>query len=147
MSQVLGLLSDSNSTEIANALREVAVELREVIQSFPKPFVFLRSEPAGVSSAQSENVLIIAGTPVPRGFKGQIEDFNVNFSTVAGTVKLAILNASGNRISDILLDINSNTSGIGKTILDEGQTLAVLGQTSGAGVFSVYCSGVIIKSN
>ena len=84
------------------------------------------------------------GTPVPPGFKGLVEDFNVNFVTAAGTVQIVIME---NRqvINRILRNISSDTSGIGKTVLDEGQYLAVVGQTAGAGQFTCYCSGVIVK--
>lgn len=132
--------------DIKNELSLVASELRNVAQSFPKPFVFLRSQHgAALSSNVADDVIIIPGTPVPKGFKGIVEDFNVNFTTVAGTVKVVILSPSGSISVEILLDITNNTSGIGKTILDEGESLAVVGQIAGAGTFEVYCSGEIVK--
>lgn len=132
---------------IKEDLRLVLKGLQNVAEGFPKPFVFLKSQPAGVSTNQSADVLLVLGTPVPRGHKGQVEDFNVNFVTVAGTVQLVIYDSSNNIIARVLRNISSDTSGIGKTILDEGQHLALVGQTAGAGVASVYCSGTIVRLN
>jgi hypothetical protein len=40
-----------------------------------------------------------------------------------------------------LRDITSTTNGIGETVLEEGERLAVVGQTAGAGTFEVFCTG------
>lgn len=133
------------NTTIHQDLGSMVTRLGEIVQSFPKPFVFLRTLPAGVTTNEAADVLLAMGTPVPRGFKGQVEDFNINFVTAAGTVQLVIMNSSGNIVSRVLRNISSDTSGIGKTILDEGERLALVGQTAGAGVASVYCSGTIVK--
>lgn len=119
-------------------------ELKNIVQSFPKPFVFIKTDNTGVTSNISADVLAVPGIPIPEGFKGLVEDFNVNFSTAAGTVQIVVMQ---NRqiINRILRNVNSDTSGIGKTVLDEGQYLAVVGQTAGAGQFTCYCSGVIVK--
>lgn len=126
-------------------LQAVLGGLQRVAEGFPKPFIFLKTQPAGVTTNEAADVLLALGTPVPRGYKGQVEDFNVNFSTVAGTVQLVIFDQSNNIIARVLRNISSDTSGIGKTILDEGQHLALVGQTAGAGVASVYCSGTIVR--
>ena len=109
----------------------------------PKPFVFLKSNNDNLSSNVNDGVLILNGPPMPAKTKGVVEDFNVNYTTAAGTVRLVILTASNVIRIDILRDITSSTNGTGRTVLEEGERLAVVGQTAGAGVFSVYCSGAI----
>jgi len=39
------------------------------------------------------------------------------------------------------VDVTSSTNGTGKTVLETGDRLAVVGQTSGAGTFGCYFSG------
>lgn len=138
----------NNNTQVIGALsadfKAVIDELRNVARGFPKPFVFLKTDNIGVSSAVNADVLLVLGNPIPKGYKGQIEDFNINFSTAAGTVQIVIMQ-NKQIINRVLRNISSDTSGIGKVVLDEGQQLAIVGQTSGAGQFTTYCSGVIIK--
>ena len=74
-----------------------------------------------------------------------MEDFNVNFTTVAGTVRLVILDKSNNIIQDLLRDISSSTNGTGKTVIEEGQKIGVVGQSAGAGIFTVYITGSLQK--
>lgn len=149
MSEVLslaGIQAGANQQNaVADALLNTSKELRTLIENRERPFIFLRSRRSGLSSNVNDDILIMPGTPVPTGFQGVIEDFNVNFSTVAGTVKLVIINKSRNIVSNILLDVSNNTSGVGAVVLDEEESLAVVGQTAGAGVFDVYCSGKIQK--
>jgi len=109
----------------------------------PKPFVFLKSNNDNLSSNVNDGVLILTGPPMPAKHKGVVEDFNVNYTTAAGTVRLVILSTSEQIRIDILRDITSSTNGTGRTVLEEGERLAVVGQAAGAGVFSVYCSGAI----
>lgn len=109
----------------------------------PKPQIFLKSNNNNLSSNVADAVLILSGVKIPQGHRATVEDFNINFTTVAGTVRLVILDAAENIITDVLRSINSSTNGTGKTVLEEGQSLAVVGQVAGAGVFSVYCSGTI----
>lgn len=108
-----------------------------------QPFIFLKSNNNNLSSNVADGVVILSGPQVPSGAKAVVEDFNVNFTTSAGTVRLVILDGSNQIITDILRDINSSTNGTGKTVLEEGQRLGIVGQTAGAGTFSVYCSGFI----
>ena len=130
---------------IKGDLQQVLSGLNRVAEGFPKPYTFLKTQPSGVTTDEAADVLLALGSPVPRGYKGQVEDFNINFSTVAGTVQLVIYDGSNNLRARILRNISSDTSGIGKTILDEGERLALVGQTAGAGVASVYCSGTIVR--
>jgi len=144
-------LSFANSSQdkaaisgIASDFKQAVRELKTIADTFPKPFVFLKTDNTGVSSNLAADVLAVPGTPVPQGFKGIVEDFNVNFSTAAGTVQIVIMQ-NRNIVNRILRNITSDTSGIGKTVLDEGQYLAVVGQIAGAGQFTCYCSGTIVK--
>ena len=111
----------------------------------PKPQIFLKSNNNNLSSNVADAVLILDGVRIPQGYRATVEDFNINFTTAAGTVRLVILNSAGTIITDVLRSITSSTNGTGKTVLEEGQSLAVVGQSAGAGTFSVYCSGTIQK--
>ena len=128
---------------IALLLGELNEAVRISNNLVPKPFVFLKSNNDNLSSNVNDGVLILNGPPMPAKTKGVVEDFNVNYTTAAGTVRLVILDASNVIRIDILRDITSSTNGTGRTVLEEGERLAVVGQSAGAGVFSVYCSGAI----
>ena len=128
---------------IALLLGELNEAVRISNNLVAKPFVFLKSNNDNLSSNVSDGVLILNGPPMPAKTKGVVEDFNVNYTTAAGTVRLVILTASNVIRIDILRDISSSTNGTGRTVLEEGERLAVVGQSAGAGVFSVYCSGAI----
>ena len=128
---------------ISLLLGELNATVRQSNDLVPKPFVFLKSNNDNLSSNVNDGVLILNGPPMPAKTKGVVEDFNVNYTTAAGTVRLVILTASNVIRIDILRDITSSTNGTGRTVLEEGERLAVVGQTSGAGTFSVYCSGAI----
>lgn len=121
--------------------------LRQV-ERIPVPQIFLKSGLGNtLSSNVANNVLIMAGFPIPAGHRGALEDFNVNFTTVAGTVRIVILDKANNIIQDLVRDITSSTNGVGKTILEEGQKIGMVGQVAGAGLFTVYISGTLQKVN
>ena len=126
---------------IALLLGELNANVRRQNDLLPKPFVFLKSNNDNLSSNVTDGVLILNSAPMPPKTKGVVQDFNVNYTTVAGTVRLVILTPSNVIRIDILRDITSSTNGTGSTVLEEGERLAVVGQTAGAGTFSVYCSG------
>ena len=134
----------SKGLEEAIVLLQTSI-LRQV-EKQPIPQIFLKS---GLGNTLSSNVtndtLIMAGFPIPAGFRGALEDFNVNYTTAAGTVRIVILDKSNNIIQDLLRDISSSTNGTGKTILEEGQKIGVVGQSAGAGIFTVYISGTLQK--
>lgn len=125
-------------------LDNLVIQLNRLVDQQPKPFVFLRSNNS-LSSNVADGVLIVRGTTIPGLHRGVIRDFNLNFTTAAGTVRIVITDSSGNIKSDILRDITSSTNGVGETVLEEGESLAVVGQSAGAGIFTVYCSGQIQK--
>ena len=110
------------------------------------PFIFLKSNRNVLSSNVNNDVIILAGSPVPFGYRGVIADFNLNFSTVAGTVKWVSTDFNANNIlSDIVSGITASSSGVGATVLEAGERLAVAGQVAGAGIFSTFCTGKIVK--
>jgi len=139
------IIDQQAQSNISLLLGELNATVRRSNDLVEKPFVFLKSNNNNLSSNVADGVLILTGPPVRRGHKGVVEDFNVNYTTAAGTVRLVILDASENIIIDILRDITSSTNGTGRTVLEEGERLAVVGQTAGAGIFSVFCSGAIQK--
>ena len=142
-SQVLGKMSSKGLEESIVLLNQSIVKQLEAI---PKNQIFLASGINNtLSSNVANNVLIMAGFPIPAGHRGALEDFNVNFTTVAGTVRIVILDNANNIIQDLLRDISSSTNGTGKTILEQGQKIGIVGQTAGAGIFTVYISGTLQK--
>jgi len=142
MSEVLGMLAGkAGSDSVISAIQGLNKLIELQTELVLKPFIFLKSNNNILSSAVADGVLILAGPVIPFGHKGIVEDFNINFTTTAGTIRLVIVDAQNNIIIDILRDITSSTNGTGKTVLEDGQRLAVVGQTSGAGTFSTYCSG------
>ena len=141
--QVLGKLS-SKGLEEAIVLLQSSI-LRQV-EKQPIPQIFLKSGIGNtLSSNKTDGELILSGFSIPTGFRGSLEDFNVNFTTVAGTVRLVILDKQNNIIQDLLRDISSSTNGTGKTVIEEGQKIGVVGQSAGAGIFTVYITGSLQK--
>lgn len=142
LSSVLG----SSSKGLEEAVVLLQGSILEQIRRIPQSQIFLKS---GIGNNLSSNVtndtLIFAGFPIPAGFRGALEDFNVNFTTVAGTVRIVILDKQNNIIQDLLRDISSSTNGTGKTIIEEGQKIGIVGQTAGAGIFTAYISGTLQK--
>jgi len=144
MSEVFGMLAGkAGSDSIAIAIQQLNELIKLQTEIVAKPFIFLKSNNNNLSSAVLDGVLILSGPVIRENQKGIVEDFNINFTTAAGTIRLVIVDAQNNIITDILRDITSSTNGTGKTVLENGQRLAVVGQTSGAGVFSVFCSGFV----
>ena len=144
MSELFGMLAGkAGNDNLIIAIKELQELNRIQAALTPSPFIFLKSNNNVLSSNVTDGTLILSGPLMGQGQKGIVEDFNVNFTTVAGTVRLVIVDSENNIIIDILRDITSSTNGTGKTVLEDGQRLAIVGQTAGAGVFSIYCSGFI----
>ena len=127
------------------AINNLTKEMKNVADQTPKAFIFLKG-PTAMSSNVNANVEILAGPQIPQGYKATIKDFNLIFSTVAGTVRLVILDANKNIIQPLLTGINSTTNGLGETVLESNQRLGVVGETAGAGLFTVYCSGILQRN-
>jgi len=137
------LLGARGNQALIAAIQELNTIATLQLQSLQKPFIFLKSNNNNLSSAVTDGVIILAGPLIREGQKGVVEDFNINFTTAAGTIRFVIVDAQKNILVDILRDITASTNGTGKTVLDPNQRLAIVGQTSGAGTFSVYCSGFV----
>ena len=141
-------LTENSSLNNNNADRILLFELNNSIKSLadqtPKAWIFLKGSTA-LSSNVAANVLILSGSQIPSGYKGTIKDFNIIFSTAAGAVRLVILDANNNIIQPLLTTITSTANGLGETVLESNQRLGVVGETAGAGSFTVYCSGILQK--
>ena len=145
MGKALDSLSGKGLEQAIVLLNE---SILEQIRRIPQAQIFLKSGLGNtLSSNVANDVLIMAGFPIPAGFRGALEDFNVNFTTAAGTVRIVILDKSNNIIQDLLRDISSSTNGTGKTVIEEGQKIGISGQTAGAGIFTVYITGSLQKVN
>ena len=140
------MLDSVSGKTLEGAIFLLNESILEQIRRIPITQIFLKSGLGNtLSSNVANNVLIMAGFPIPAGFRGALEDFNVNFTTAAGTVRIVLLDKSNNIIQDLLRDISSSTNGTGKTILEEGQKIGIVGQTAGAGIFTVFISGTLQK--
>jgi hypothetical protein len=131
-------------TSALNTLNQ-SVELQSKISEIP--YVFLRSNGQRISTTGTAGDLLITGNPVPPGFRGTVEDFNVTFGTSGGTVELVILDQNNNLINFLVMSITANQNGTGATVLEEGQRLGIRLNTSGAGIIGTFCSGKIKRTN
>ena len=123
----------------------LSTQIKNLADQTPKAFIFLKG-PNALSSNVSANVEILAGPQIPAGYKATVKDFNVIFSTAAGAVRLVIGDANKNIIQPLLTGITSTTNGLGETVLESNQRLMIVGETAGAGVFTVYCSGILQRN-
>ena len=139
------LTSSFKESGLIPAINNLTKEMKNVADQTPKAFIFLKG-PTGMSSNVNANVEILAGPQIPQGYKATVKDFNLIFSTAAGTVRLVIGDANKNIIQPLLTGINSTTNGLGETVLESNQRLMVVGETAGAGVFTVFCSGILQKN-
>ena len=145
-SAVISGLMQTTPKGLEEAIVLLESSILEQIRRIPQAQIFLKSGFGNtLSSNVADGVLILAGFPIPAGFRGSLEDFNVNFTTAAGTVRIVILDKQNNIIQDLLRDISSSTNGTGKTVIEEGQKIGIVGQTAGAGLFTVYITGVLQK--
>ena len=116
--------------------------LNKVASSAPTPFTFIQSNSNSLSSNVSDGTMIIQSPVMNKGERGVVEDFNVNFTTIAGTVRIVkVRGQDGLIVVDVTRGINASASGTGSTVLEEGEAIAIVGQSAGSGVFSVFFSG------
>ena len=134
-------MSQELQTDIVSLIQELRRQVILLRDFTPRPFIFLKSSNNGLSSNVADGVLIASGPPVPPNHMATVRDFNLNYTTAAGTVRIVILAPGGAVRQDVLRSITSTTNGVGETVLDEGERLAVVGQAAGAGTFNVFCSG------
>jgi len=143
LGQVLGGVT---SKGLEAAVVGLQSSILKQVEKIPIPQIFLKSGFGNtLSSNVLDGVLILAGFPIPAGHRGSLEDFNVNFTTALGTVRIVILDKQNNIIQDLLRDITSSTNGTGKTVIEEGQKIGISGQVAGAGLFTVYITGSLQK--
>lgn len=131
------------SGNVNDSIERLVGAIEKQIAFIPVPRNFLKSNGANLSSNVSDGVIILKGAPIPPDHRGVMEDFNINFTTAAGTVRLVILDSSDNIRIDILRDVTSSTNGTGRTVLEAGESMAVVGQSAGAGTFAAYVSGTL----
>ena len=145
MSLELGILNagmkNQSDNQLLKGIEKLEKAILKQIDIAREPIVILRSSGANLSSNVANGVLILESAPTPQDRKIVVEDFNVNFTTAAGVVRVVILDSNSNIVNNLLRDVNSSTTGTGKTVLETGDRLAVVGQTAGAGTFGVYFSG------
>ncbi len=126
-------------------IAELNKSVKNLSDQTPKGFIFLKG-PTTLSSNVAANVEILAGPQIPQGYKATIKDFNLIYSTAAGNVRLVIGDSNKNIIQPLLTGINSTVNGLGETVLEENQRLMVVGETAGAGSFTIYCSGILQRN-
>lgn len=139
-------LSDRVMTQpaITSNIDQNTQALKKVVDRAPVPFNFIQSNSNSLSSNVADGIMIIQSPVMNKGQRGVVEDFNVNFTTVAGTVRIVKVRGQDSLIIvDVTRGINSSASGTGSTVLEEGEAIAVVGQVAGAGTFSVLFSGKI----
>ena len=121
--------------------------IQQLVNITPKATIFLKSNNNNLSVDQAANAVMLQGPKVPLGYKGIIEDYNVNFTTAGGTVKFSVMTPSDTVYIDTNRNISSSSNGLGRTVLEEGQSLALIVQSQGVGVVSVLCTGTLQKVN
>lgn len=83
------------------------------------------------------NTILARSAPCPFGWTQKVQDFNFYVSTAGtGVAQLVRLTASGQIRNVILPTISSSQSGIGQTVLNSGEALAVIVGTQGTGTIS-----------
>ena len=145
--------ASSDNQQQAQAFQQLNTQIGQLNQGIQnltdkieKPFTFLNLNNQGVSANVAANTIIVAGIPVPNGYRGKVKDFNINFTTSGGTIGYAILDYNGKNIIQIVTpNINSSSSGFGDTILDSNTCIGIIGTVQGSGVFTGYLSGEIVK--
>ena len=137
--------SDAFEKRLLSSLNKFSESIDRFVEIQPQYQPILKSDGANFSSNVADGVIIDKSFRVPQGHRLVVEDFNVNFTTVAGTVRIVILDANDNEVTDVLRDITGSTNGTGRTVLDQGERIAIVGQSAGAGIFGVYISGFLQK--
>ena len=135
------LLSQNSDDFLLSTLNKLNNSIEKLVEVQPEPFIFLKTTDSNLSSNVADGELILAGIRVKDGHRATVNDFNLHFATQAGTVRIVIYDENDKIINDSVKTITSDTNGIGETVLEAGERLAVVGQSAGAGLFSVFCSG------
>jgi len=151
MSEVIGLLTNqitqTNVSEgnqlILDSLADLKASIEKLVAIAPRPVVLLSATSTQLSSNVADDVLIARGQPISPGDIAVFKDWALTFSTVAGTVKIVKLDSNNIILEELIVTINASDGGSANTTLLAGEKLAVMGQTAGAGVFGLVCSGTI----
>jgi len=134
-------LTKDSDDFLLSTLNKLNSNIEKLIEVQPEPFIFLKTTDANLSSNVADGVEIYTGVRVQDGHRATVKDFNLHWATQAGTVRIVIYDENDKIINDSVKTITSDTNGIGETVLEAGERLAVVGQSAGAGLFSVFCSG------
>ena len=110
-------MGQQSNNQLLQALIRVEKALLRTIESQKEPIVVLRSNLNNLSSNHVDGFVILESAPTPANTKIVVEDWNFNFTTVAGTVRAVILDANNNEINNILRDVSSSTNGTGATVM------------------------------
>ena len=129
------ILAVQENTKAIN--KQIAIQGRDI--------VLLQSNGSNLSSAVNDGVLILSSAPCPAGHIIKVTDWNLNFTVTAGAVRVVVLDANDTIVNNILLLVNSSINGNGGAVLQNGQKLAVVGSTSGAGTFGCFFSAELKK--
>ena len=130
----------NNLTTLESTIDNLGDRLEEI------PFTFIDTNNNLQSTNVSNDVLIYAGIPVPVGYYGKAQDFNVIFGTTDGTVKLSVMDYNfKNKRSDYQTGLTATNNGTGQLVIDETNTLCLLGQAAGGGTgtVNVLVTGII----
>ena len=141
------LLNGNKEDALVLAILENTAAIKQQIERQGKDIVLLQSNGSILSSNVADGVEILASAPCPPGHIIKVTDWNLNFTTVAGTVRVVVLDANNRIVNNVLLLVNSSINGTGGAVLQNGQRLAVLGSTAGAGVFGCFFSAELKKVN
>lgn len=147
--QILNRVSDRVISQQVQqtSLDQNTIALNKIVDRSPVPFTFIQSNNNALSSNVADGIMIIQSPVMAHGQRGVVEDLNVNFTTVAGTVRIVkVRGQDGLQLVDIVRGITASTSGTGAVVLEEGEAIAILGQVAGAGVFGVFFSGKIFRT-
>jgi hypothetical protein len=118
--------------------------LEKIANTTPEEFTFIQSNGSCLSSNVSDGVLIIQSPVMNHGQRGLVKDLNINFTTIAGTVRMVKLRGQdGLILVDIVRGITASSSGTGDVVLQEGEAIGIVGQVAGAGTFSALFTGTV----
>lgn len=135
------VLGSDNSKFLLNELQTLNRNIETQISLRAKPEILLSSGRSAITATHTADIEILKGFEVPRGFRATVKDYNINWTSSGGKVGLVIMDRSNNIVSTIIEQISASVSGAGGTVLEEGQKLALVGHTSGAGVLGCHFSG------
>lgn len=131
-----------NQPQLNSNIDNLTLGVSKLVDTVPIPFTFIQSNNNALSSNVSDGTMIIQSPVMNHGERGVVEDLNINFTTVAGTIRIVkVRGQDGLQLVDVVRGIAASTSGTGAVVLEEGEAIAILGQSAGNGVFGAFFSG------